>query len=102
MCIRDRPDEIQRGDILTTDESLMTKNELEISFEQSPYYKGEVSENQMCLINIGLQIKAAKISSVSPFKLVLEKPIVCKKNDICLAIKPESTTVRIIGSGKIN
>ena len=56
----------------------------------------------MCLINIGLQIKAAKISSVSPLKLVLEKPIVCKKNDICLVIKPESTTVRIIGSGKIN
>ncbi len=97
-----KPDEIQRGDILTTDESLMTKNELEISFEQSPYYKGEVSENQMCLINIGLQIKAAKISSVSPLKLVLEKPIVCKKNDICLVIKPESTTVRIIGNGKIN
>ena len=97
-----KPDEIQRGDILTTDESLMTKNELEISFEQSPYYKGEVSENQMCLINIGLQIKAAKISSVSPFKLVLEKPIVCKKNVTCLLIKPESTTVRIIGSGKIN
>ena len=97
-----KPDEIQRGDILTTDESFMTKNELEISFEQSPYYKGEVSENQMCLINIGLQIKAAKISLVSPLKLVLEKPIVCKKNDICLVIKPESTTVRIIGSGKIN
>ena len=80
----------------------MTKNDLEILFEQSPYYKEEVSENQMCLINIGLQIKAAKILSVSPLKLVLEKPIVCRKNDICLVIKPESTTVRIIGSGKIN
>ena len=33
---------------------------------------------------------------------MLEKPIICKKNDICLLIKPESTTVRIIGSGKIN
>ena len=97
-----KPDEIQRGDILTTDEFFMIKNELEISFKQSPYYKGEVSENQMCLINIGLQIKAAKISSVSPLKLVLEKPIICKKNDICLVIKPESITVRIIGSGKIN
>jgi len=97
-----KPDEIQRGDILTTDESIMTKNDLEILFEQSPYYKEEVSENQMCLINIGLQIKAAKILSVSPLKLVLEKPIVCRKNDICLVIKPESTTVRIIGSGKIN
>jgi len=42
------------------------------------------------------------ISSVSPFKLTLEKPIIYKKNDICIVIKPESTTVRIIGSGKIN
>ena len=97
-----KPDEIQRGDILTIDDSLEVKTELLITFNQSPYYKGEISDNQMCLINIGLQIKAAKISSISPFKLILEKPIICKKNDTCLLIKPESTTVRIIGSGKIN
>ena len=97
-----KPDEIQRGDILTIDDSFDVKTELAVTFNQSPYYKGEISENQMCLLNIGLQIKAAKISSISPFKLMLEKPIICKKNDICLLIKPESTTVRIIGSGKIN
>ena len=97
-----KPDEIQRGDILTIDDSLEVKTELLITFNQSPYYKGEISDNQMCLINIGLQIKAVKISSISPFKLILEKPIICKKNDTCLLIKPESTTVRIIGSGKIN
>ena len=97
-----KPDEVQRGDILTTDDSLEVKTELMIHFNQSPYYKGEISENQMCLLNVGLQVKAGKISSVSPFKLTLEKPIICKKNDICLFIKPESTTVRIIGSGKIN
>ena len=97
-----KPDEIQRGDILTIDDSFDVKTELVVTFNQSPYYKGEISENQICLLNIGLQIKAAKISSISPFKLMLEKPIICKKNDICLLIKPESTTVRIIGSGKIN
>ena len=97
-----KPDEIQRGDILTIDDSLEVKTELLLTFNQSPYYKGKISDNQMCLLNIGLQIKAAKISSISPFKLILEKPIICKKNDICLLIKPESTTARIIGSGKIN
>ena len=97
-----KPDEIQRGDILTIDDSLEVKTELVINFNQSPFYKGEISENQMCLLNVGLQIKAAKISSISPFKLTLEKPIIYKKNDICIVIKPESTTVRIIGSGKIN
>ena len=97
-----KPDEIQRGDILTINDSLEVKTELLITFNQSPYYKEKISENQMCLLNIGLQIKAAKISSISPFKLTLEKPIIYKKNDICIVIKPESTTVRIIGSGKIN
>ena len=97
-----KPDEIQRGDILTIDDSFDVKTELAVTFNQSPYYKGEISENQMYLLNIGLQIKAAKISSISPFKLMLEKPVICKKNDICLLITPESTTMRIIGSGKIN
>jgi selenocysteine-specific translation elongation factor len=97
-----KPDEVGRGDIITSDESLQVKSEIEVDFRQSPFYKGEISENQMCLVSIDLQIKAAKFSSISPVKLTLEKPIICKKNDICLFIKPESATVRIIGSGKIN
>jgi selenocysteine-specific translation elongation factor len=97
-----KPNEVGRGDIITSDESLEVKSELEIDFKQSPYYKGEISQNQMCLVCIGLQVKAAKVSSVSPVKLILDKPIVCKKNDICLLVKPESISVRVIGSGKIN
>ncbi len=97
-----KPSEVGRGDIITSGESLEVKSELEIDFKQSPFYKGEISENQMCLVCIGLQIKAAKFSSVSPVKLTLDKPIVCSKNDICLLVKPESVSVRVIGSGKIN
>ncbi len=97
-----KPDEVGRGDIITSDESFEIKHELEIDFKQSPFYKGEISENQMCLVNIGLQVKAAKFSSISPVKLILDKPVVCRKNEICLLIKPESTSVRVIGSGKIN
>ena len=77
-------------------------DDVEVDFKQSPFYKGEISENQMCLVCIGLQIKAAKFSSVSPVKLTLDKPIICSKNDICLLVKPESVSVRVIGSGKIN
>jgi len=97
-----KPDEVGRGDIITSDESFEIKNELEIDFKQSPFYKGEISENQMCLVSIGLQVKAAKFSSISPVKLTLDKPVVCRKNEICLLVKPESTSVRVIGSGKIN
>ena len=97
-----KPNEVGRGDIITSDESLEVKSELEIDFKQSPFYKGKISENQMCLVCIGLQVKAAKFSSVSPVKLTLDKPIVYTKNDICLLVKPESVSVRVIGSGKIN
>tara|TARA_B100001245_G_scaffold66897_1_gene46652 strand:- start:186 stop:788 length:603 start_codon:yes stop_codon:yes gene_type:complete len=97
-----KPDEVGRGDIITSDKSLEVKSEIEVDFKQSPFYKGEVSVNQMCLVSVGLQIKAAKFSSVSPVKLTLDKPIICRKNDICLLVKPESTTIRVIGSGKIN
>jgi len=97
-----KPNEVGRGDIITSDESLEVKSELEIDFKQSPFYKGKISENQMCLVCIGLQVKAAKVSSVSPVKLTLDKPIVYTKNDICLLVKPESVSVRVIGSGKIN
>ena len=97
-----KPDEVGRGDIITSDKSLEVKSEIEFDFKQSPFYKGEVSVNQMCLVSVGLQIKAAKFSSVSPVNLILDKPIICRKNDICLLVKPESTTIRVIGSGKIN
>ena len=97
-----KPDEVGRGDIITSDKSLEVKSEIEVDFEQSPFYKGEISKNQMCLVSVGLQIKAAKFLSVSPVKLTLDKPIICRKNDICLLVKPESTTIRVIGSGKIN
>ena len=97
-----KPDEVGRGDIITSDESFEIKNELKIDFKQSPFYKGEISENQMCLVSIGLQVKAAKFSSISPVKLILDKPVVCRKNEICLLVKPESISVRVIGSGKIN
>ena len=93
-----KPDEIQRGDILTIDDSLEVKTELVINFNQSPFYKGEISENQMCLLNV----TSNKGSKDVTIQVNVGKTNIYKKNDICIVIKPESTTVRIIGSGKIN
>ena len=55
----------------------------------------------MCLVSVGLQIKAAKFTSVSPMKLTFEKPVIIMPDDVCVLLKPESNTVRIIGSGTI-
>lgn len=96
-----KPDEVGRGDVISVEDAVEIKTEIELDFEKSPFYKSEITENQGCLVNIGLQTKAAKFSSITPLKLVFEKPTVCKKHDIAVILKPESTTIRILGSGKI-
>ena len=96
-----KPDEVGRGDIISSEGAVDVKTEITLNFQKSPFYKSEIAENQGCLVNIGLQIKAAKFSSISPLKLIFEKPVVCVKNQIAVILKPESTTIRILGSGTI-
>ena len=96
-----KPDEVGRGDIISEEGVNEIKTEITLDFQKNIFYKGEIAENQGCLVSIGLQVKAAKFSSISPLKLTFEKPIVCKKNEIAVILKPESTTIRILGSGTI-
>jgi len=96
-----KPEEVGRGDVISEEGVVDVKSEIELDFQKNPFYKSEIAENQGCLVNVGLQIKAAKFSSVSPLKLEFEKPIVCKKGQIAVILKPESTSIRILGSGKI-
>ena len=92
-------DEITRGDVLSNDTTIKTVTEITIDFKQNQFFKATLTENQMCLVSIGLQIKAAKFASVSPMKLTFEKPVIVMPGDVCVLLKPESNTVRIIGSG---
>lgn len=96
-----KPDEVGRGDVISEEGVVDIKTEIEIDFQKSPFYKSEIAENQGCLVNVGLQIKAAKFTSISPLKLAFEKPIVCKSGQIAIILKPESPTIRILGSGQI-
>lgn len=95
------PDDVQRGDILYQPGSMTVSQEITLDYHQSAFFKGELAENQMYLVNIGLQIRPAKILSLNPMKLSLGKPTVFEKNDICVILKPESQTIRIVGSGQI-
>ncbi len=97
-----KPEEVGRGDVISQEGAVDVKTEIELDFKKNPFYKSEIAENQGCLVNIGLQIKAAKFSSISPLKLIFEKPIVCKKDQIAVILKPESTSIRFLGNGKIN
>jgi len=94
-------DEVNRGDYLCKDTYQNVQTEIKLDFKQNPFYKSPMTENQMCLASIGMQIKAAKFKSINPVILEFEKPVVCDKNEICVILKPESSTVRILGSGKI-
>ncbi len=94
-------EEVGRGDVISAEGAVDVKTEIELDFQKNPFYKSEIAENQGCLVSIGLQIKAAKFSSISPLKLTFEKPIVCKKDQIAVILKPESASIRILGSGKI-
>lgn len=94
-------DEVNRGDYLCEDPNQNIQNEIRLDFKQNPFYKNQITENQMCLASIGMQIKAAKFKSIDPLVLEFEKQVVCDKNEICVILKPESSTVRILGHGKI-
>ena len=96
-----KPDDVGRGDVISTEDAVEIKTELELDFQKNPFYKNDIAENQGCLVNVGLQIKSARFTSISPLKLSFEKPIVYKKGEIAVILKPESTTIRILGSGKI-
>lgn len=95
------PDDVQRGDILSASNTVRVAQEITLDYSQNKFFKGELAENQMFLVNIGLQIRPAKIISLKPMKLSLGKPAVFDKDDICVVLKPESTTIRIVGSGLI-
>ncbi len=96
-----KPEEVSRGDMICKEGDVDIKSEIEINFKKSQFYKGDISQNQMCLVNVGLQVKAAKFSSLDPVKLKFDKPAICNSDDICVILKPESTTIRILGSGII-
>ena len=95
------PDDVQRGDVLCMPNTMLVSQEIEIDYVQSKFFKDAVSENQMFLASIGLQIRPVKIASLNPMKLSLGKSTVYEKGDTCVILKPESTSIRIVGSGKI-
>jgi selenocysteine-specific translation elongation factor len=96
------PDDIQRGDVLTLPDTLLVSQEIELEYIQNKFFKDKIVENQMFLANIGLQIRPVKVTSLSPMKLSLGKPAVFEKGEVCVILKPESTSIRIVGSGKIS
>ena len=96
-----KPDDVSRGDVISEKDAVTVNSTITLDFVKSPFYKGDIAENQGCLVSVGLQIKAAKFVSITPLKLQFEKTIVYKPGDIAVILKPESNTIRILGNGAI-
>ncbi|OLE39233.1 MAG: elongation factor Tu, partial [Thaumarchaeota archaeon 13_1_20CM_2_38_5] len=95
------PDDVQRGDLLCMPDTVLVSNEIELDYIPNKFFKEKIAENQTFLVNLGLQIKPAKITSLNPMRLSLGKPAAYEKGEICVILKPESASIRIVGSGKI-
>ena len=95
------PDDVQRGDLLCMPDTVTVSQEIELDYIPNKFFKEKIAENQTFLVNIGLQIRPAKITTLNPMRLSLGKPVVYEKGEICVILKPESTSIRIVGSGKI-
>jgi selenocysteine-specific translation elongation factor len=94
--------DISRGDVISErDDLFVSTNMTPASYFINPYFKQQLSETEMYLVSVGLQLKPAKIKMINErnFKIELLKPlVVCAKQDFVI-IKPDTKGVRICGQG---
>ncbi|MBI2547056.1 MAG: elongation factor Tu [Candidatus Aenigmarchaeota archaeon] len=95
------PDDVQRGDVLSPPDLMRVEQEITLDYRQNRYFKENIGENQTVVVSIGLQARPAKIVSLNPMRLSLGKPAVFDNNDVCVILRPESLSIRIVGGGKI-
>ena len=109
-----RPDDVSRGDVVAAREGpgggaeggcavVPAGTEVAVQYEPSPFYKGPMGAGQGCIVGIGMQVRAARIASVSEGRLglVLEKPAAWSDAYTAVVLRPESATTRIAGSGRL-
>ncbi|HEY7571363.1 MAG TPA: EF-Tu/IF-2/RF-3 family GTPase [Nitrososphaeraceae archaeon] len=112
-------DKLSRGDLLcstftdsndSTIKVFANGDILAARFKRNSFFKGQVLENEIYMLAIGLQIKPAKIKniskedtdhSLSSIEIVPEKPIVYFENQIFLLLKLDTSGIRIVGQGII-
>lgn len=98
--------ELSRGDVICAPDALkVSSSEVLLRFTKSPFFRSELPENQMYMISIGMQIRAARIKKRDGgegdniFSVMLEKPAAYKPGQSCILLKPDNQGSRIIGKG---
>ena len=100
-----RPDDVSRGDVAVgrgeaaSCRVVPAGEEVPVRYEPSPFYKGPTGAGQGCLVSVGMQVRAARIASADPLRLVLERPAAWFPSYRVVVLRPESAASRIVGSG---
>src|SRR5438874_7596249 len=98
--------DISRGDVLCSPDSLNLKvatDAIPAGFIKSPYYKGNLAENQTYVIYVGIQIKIVKINykNADRIEIIPEKSLVFFSGQSYALLKPDNVGTRIIAKGII-
>lgn len=93
--------DISRGDVICAPGTVkVTSGPITARFQKSPFFKGELADNQMYMLSVGMQIRPVKVRLVGEIlEIAPEKPLVCLPGQTCVLLKPDSQTTRIIGKG---
>jgi selenocysteine-specific translation elongation factor len=95
--------DVSRGDVLCAPGTLkVSSGALSAKFEKSPFFKGDLAENQMYMLSIGMQIRPVRVKLAGDvLEITPEKPVAYLPGQACILLKPDSPTTRIIGKGTI-
>jgi selenocysteine-specific translation elongation factor len=96
-------DDISRGDVICAQEAMqVSSSPIKTKFEKSPFFKGNLAENQIYMLSVGLQIRPVKARQVGDIlEMAPEKPLAYLPGQTCVLLKPDSASTRIIGKAVI-
>ena len=95
--------DVSRGDLMCAPGAAsVSSGPLVAKFVKSPFFKGDLADNQMYMLSIGMQIRPVKVKlSGDMLEIAPEKPVAYRPGQACILLKPDSPTTRIIGKGII-
>lgn len=111
-----KPDDMQRGDIISTDmskdgqEVIAATSNVTLDYTPNRFCKMGMTEGQGCIVATGLQARAATITGIKDdankgkshtLSLKFANPIAYHIGDTAVILRPEASPVRIAGSGSI-
>jgi len=97
-------DDISRGDVLCSLGSLDLKvatDPISAGFIKSPYYKGNLTENQTYVISVGIKQVKIKYNNTNTIEIIPEKSLVFFSGQSYALLKPDNVGTRLIAKGII-